>query len=123
MTSGRTSELTFQSLVAPPREGTLCLSLSYLKYQLQGDALVELVISLEPFSAGQRLQHVERDDARGQMRSISVQLDHVLQPFKLRLTASVPAWAFGQATVLAVDDISVVSGRCGSSFSVRQLFG
>ncbi|XP_037078550.1 CRISP/Allergen/PR-1-like [Pollicipes pollicipes] len=130
VTSGRTSELTFQQLVVPPRDGSLCLKFAYLKYELGGDAGVDLVISLEPLGgAGQRLEYVEHDSARGQMVHRAVQLDHVMQPFQVRAKASVPAWAFGQATVLALDDLELVAGPCSGSgggghdgFTYRDFF-
>ncbi|KAF0314068.1 CRISP/Allergen/PR-1 [Amphibalanus amphitrite] len=114
VTSGRTTELTFQSLVLPPREGSLCLHYSFLKYELRGSAAVELVFTLEPMvKSGHRpIEHVERSHARGAMTRRSVQLDHVTEPFRLRVSASVPAWAFGQATVVAVDDVRLVAGPC-----------
>ena len=116
MTSGRTTELTFQSLALPPREGSLCLQYAFLKYELRGSAAVELVFSLEPRAGagGRRTEHVERGYARGAMTRRAVQLDHVTEPFRLRVSASVPAWAFGQATVIAVDDVRLVAGPCGA---------
>ncbi|XP_037092574.1 CRISP/Allergen/PR-1-like [Pollicipes pollicipes] len=115
VTFGRSSQLTFQSRVQPPRSGTVCVTFAYMKYELRGSSPVDLLVSLEPLTGGRAARRVVRPNARGQMRRGRVQLEEVSQPGRLRFSAAVPSFAFGQATVLALDDVKVTSGPCARS--------
>ena len=85
-----------------------------MKYELRGNSPVDLEVAVDPVAGarGRAVTQVIRPNARGRLRRGQVELRGVPARGQLRFSAAVPSFAFGQATVLALDDVKVLSGRC-----------
>ena len=85
-----------------------------MKYELRGSSPVDLEVAMDPVdgAGGRSVSQVIRPNARGRLRRGRIQLRTVPSRAQLRFSASVPSFAFNQATVLALDDVKVRSGRC-----------